>query len=592
MNLNNLTVEAIQELADNPTIFDQGELCYKRKSVDQFYMSRKGMTAKVQTRQGNYTVEVRPGGGTLTMNCTCAYEDGVGDHRVAVLLYALYGDPDDPVGTDEDEIAKISSLTKTPDDLEVALRGMGVDELVKMVLQFVDEFPEVRHLLLSQVNLPSDIIPKKSTIKVTVKGLKKEIQNFFELVDEKYMEAEEEESYYEDYYDEYYNEEDDEDVPSLDDVFEWAKTLNLRDQLDVFWSVVTWGNHYFLEEDQLIGEEEIATALELFAAVVVALEESGTQKQIYINSMVALLDWEMFQQDELDGVVKDALDVLCTTPEDNRYLIQQLEGCPHEDALEWIIDCYRRLGDEENYLRLREANLIHPYQYLELAHYWQLQENFEKYRRTLERWVSVYNLDKLDRNDYLNPQDYYTDRQQHQHILSKLSDFYQEEGDSENLYRLLMMRLRDNGYSLDLYQQIKEVATGLKRWSLAQPELLERAATNLASLAEIYLYDEEWDKAIALSENSACEDYTAIQIAQGVKEHRPEAAIAIYEKVVIKYIQGKSRSDYYTAAMHAERLKSIYLDILKDASGWQGYIDQIRKIYRGYPALQDEFKGL
>lgn len=182
MNLNKLTLEDIQELADNPTIFEKGQLCYNRKSVDQFYMSGKGITAKVQTRQGNYSVEVRTGGGTLTTHCTCAYEEGVCEHKVAVLLYALYGDPDDPLGADEDEmeaIAEVSSPRSTPDALEVALRGMGVDDLVKMVLQFVEEFPEVRHLLLSQVNLPSEISENTSTTRVTVKELKTEIKNFF-----------------------------------------------------------------------------------------------------------------------------------------------------------------------------------------------------------------------------------------------------------------------------------------------------------------------------------------------------------------------------------------------------------------------------
>ncbi|WP_254568082.1 hypothetical protein [Oscillatoria sp. HE19RPO] len=597
MNLNKLTVQDIQELADNPTIFDQGQLCYERKSVDQFYLSGKGITAKIQTKQGNYSVEVRTGGGTLTMNCTCAYEGAVCDHRVAVLLYAIYGDPDDPVGNDEDEmeaIAEDSSPTSTPDALEVALRGMGVDELVKMVLQFVEEFPEVRHLLLSQVNLSPDIRQKKSTPNVTAKELKKEIKNFFEWTYQKLIE-EEEEDYYDDsyYYDDYYEEEDEnEDKLDLDEVFELAETLNLRDQLDVFWSVVTWANHYFVEEEYLIGDEEITQALERFARVVLALEESGTQKQLYINSVVALLDWEMFQSDELDGVIKDTLDILCTTQEDYHYLIKQLEGCYHEDAVDWIADCYRRLGDEKNYLRWRESNLIRPYQYLELASYWQEQGKLEKYRGTLERWVSMYNLDKLDRDDYGSLQDYYTDRNHHQIILSKLSDFYQEKGDSENHYRMLMLRLEENGYSLDLYQQIKEVATGLKRWSLAQPRLLELASTNLDWLAEIYLYEQEWDKAIALSQNSNCGQFTDLNIAKAVKEHRPEGAIAIYEKVVMQYIKGKTRSNYQTAAMYAETLKSIYLDIVKDASLWQRYIDKLRQTYRGYPALQDEFKGL
>ncbi|MCT7991592.1 hypothetical protein [Laspinema olomoucense] len=597
MNLNQLTVEDIKQFADNPDSFEVGLLCYETSSIEQFYYrSGTGITAKVGTKTGVYSVEIRSSGGNVSADCTCAAQDEVCKHRVAVLLYALYGDPDELVGNNSDEVEAIasgSSVASLPDDLEAALRGMGVDKLVEMVLKFVDEFPEVRHLLLSEGNLSPELLQPSQTNLGMVIRLKQEIQNFFEETYEQWIEKEsydEEERYYEDDYEEDYD--DEEDYPDLDHVFSLVPTLELPDQINVLWEVVTEAHQYFVEEEYLIGTYEVRTALALFAKAVAAGEVPMPRKQGYIDSVLNLLQWEMFEDESLDGVIIDTLNLICTMPEDYLYVIQHLpEYSNHEDTFDWMADFYRQLGDDENYLRLREANLNQPFQYVELAYYWREQGEVEKYRATLERWVSTGRENHLDLGDQRS-NTYYKIRSQDQNILSELSKFYQEQGDLENLYRLLMLRLREYGYSLALYHQLKEVATGLDRWELVYKEILDGVANVPKQLAEIYLEEEEWDKAIALSQNSPCGQFTDLKIAEGVKEHRPQGAIAIYDKMVIKYIQAKTRANYQTAAMYAGTIKSIYLDILKDASLWQGYIDQLRQTYRRYPALQDEFKGL
>ncbi len=593
MNLNKLTVEDIKQFADNPDRFEASLLCYETSSIDQFYMSGKGITAKVGTKMGVYSVEIRSGGGNVSADCTCAAQDAVCEHRVAVLLYALYGDPNELLETDldeeEDEFAEGSSVDSIPDDLEAALRGLGVDKLVEMVLKFVEEFPEVRHLLLSEGNLSPELIQPPQKKQGMVLKLKQEIEDFFEETYQNFLESEN--SYDEDryYYDDY---EEDEDYPDLDDVFSVVPTLKFTDQIDVLWEVVNVAHQYFVEEDHLIGSDEVTKTLQLLANAVEESEVQMPEKQSYLDSLLSLFKWEMFENDELDGVIIDALDLICTMPEDYLYVIQQLPECSnHENTLDWMANFYLQLDDDENFLRLREANLDQPFQYMELAYFWREKGEMEKYRATLERWISIGRRNYIEVGDRKTTA-YYGIDSEDKKILSDLTEFYQEQGDLENLYRVLMLRLREHGYSLALYHQLKEAATGLDRWELTRKQILDGLEGDPNPLAEIYLEEEEWDQAIALSEKSACGQFTALKIAKGVKEHRPQGAIAIYEKVVMQYIKGKTRSDYRTAAMHAEMLKSIYLDILKDASQWQVYIDKLRQTYRGYPALQDEFKGL
>ena len=118
------------------------------------------------------------------------------------------------------------------------------------------------------------------------------------------------------------------------------------------------------------------------------------------------------------------------------------------------------------------------------------------------------------------------------------------------------------------------------------------AKRDVETLAEIYLYEKDWEAAIGLAHRNTRYEQLQVLVADGVKEHHPEKSIKIYQKLVQHYIDMKSRKHYSTAARYASEIKSIYLSILDNKDAWQRYIDGVRKRYPRHPALQDEFRGL
>lgn len=576
MNLNDLTVEKITAFADSPAIFDQGQECYDNGSVEQFFMSGKGIKAKVKAKNDPYSVEIRTGQGKLTTDCTCAYPGEVCEHIVAVLLYSLLGDPEDQ---DDDEYEEPMMMVVPHQGIPVP--GNILQQLLRGELYIEDVFE-----LIAQAERLNNVIPFPNAKKMTVAELKQEIQEFFEAV----QLGEEEPA---NPLDGGFFALNQPDLPNLNAVFAQVQNLTPEEQIDVLWYVVTSGNLIFSQTGTVFGEAQIADAVDLFARCVKALELEMPQKEVYLNSLIAAFDWPMFLNEELDFALREAMDILCSTEEEFRYAIATLETIGLErNSREWVMNAYRRLGDDETFLQLYEENLNRVEQYVMLATYWRdMQGNIPKSIAILERWITEQtpkNQDNLKDWAYL----YYEDCPYTDELLTQLTEHYYEQGDRPNLYRLLLLWLRIDGLSLELYDKLKSVAMELKCWEDCQRQMHLFARDDAEVLATIYLKEQNWEAAISLAQTADCPVAVKQAVATGVKSSHPEEAIALYDQLVHHYIQKKNRTNYQSAAKLVEQIRKIYLSILNRPFLWENYLCDLQQQYQRYRALQEELQKL
>ncbi|MCI0490826.1 MAG: SWIM zinc finger family protein [Blastocatellia bacterium] len=567
MNLKSLKRKDVMRLADSNLIFERGEDYYESGAIFKFSVSPHEITAKVSGNYGDYTVSIDDASGELETDCNCPYDGYVCKHIVAVLLRYLEGEHE----TVEDAGPEV------PDALDQALREMPHQELLEMVLKLAGERADFRRVLLANVQISPRIINRQPRNPFQVKRLKKEITDFFNEFEHR--------SHYDDnYYDDEYDE--DEEYPELEPVFETALTLNPEDQVEVFWHVLTCGNDMF--EEYPIGTEQIEKAAGLYAEAVGRLNLGHEEKRPYFDLLLDALGWDMCDYGDIEDALKNALDTICTDSKDYSYLIGKFKKSKHSKANDWIAGYYLKLGDEESYLRVRQKNLETEAQYVELAEYWKSKGDEEKYVATLESWVSALQSTRDDRDSGY----YYYGLKEGGAVLTALAEIYKKRRDPENLCRILMAKAEYEKISLNLYKEIEALAEKTGNWEELQSKLLELAKRDTETLAEIYLHEEDWEAALQLAKGKGIYERVRILVADGVKEHHPEEAIKIYEKLVQHNIDQQSRKYYKSAAHYAGKIKSIYLSILKDEDAWQRYIGRIRTRYPRHRALQDEFRGL
>ena len=554
MNLESLRREDIMELADSAQIFHQGEEYYESGAVYNFSASGATIAAQVRCETGSYTVKIDGSAGSLQIYCSYPYKGRVCPHAIAVLLYYLNSKELNSKELNSKELEPID-VEYIADPLEQTLEKMTQQELLGLVLQLSREKNEVRRALLASVPIPPATILQQPRQDRKVNELKSAIERLFDnlLYEEEYRD---------------YGENGSANYSDLLDVFEAAKVFNPLDQLEIFGYAIALGNETL--EEQPVSTLEIEKAISLFAETLALISLSPEDKRDYFNVLIEILDWTMSSYGNVAVAIEQALEVICRAPEDYRYLIHLFENSRYRQRYKLIPRYYIKLGEDEQYLRDRYSRLETEADYMELAEYWQLKGDREKYLQTLEAWLA--RILEQEREASRAWYDCYpTAAMESLAIWPALTEIYQNQQQHHHLSKVLVTLAKNQLVTAKLYRQIEAIAFPLGQWPELQEILIERAAENPEELAKIYIEEKDWEAAIELAYQNIDSETVPVLVADSIKAYYPEASIDIYQELVQQHIDRESKGKYRIAADYADAIKFIYLELLQDGDSWQKY---------------------
>lgn len=456
--------------------------------------------------------------------------------------------------------------------LKKALQTLSHEELLELMVKLVENDEDVKQAVTKNLKIPLQFIATQPRNPQQIQKLKQEIDEIIK------------ELQYEDY--EYGDREFDEsdDYPQLDSIIQKAKLLRPQDQIDIYYYVLTKVNKIYV--DFPIGTVNLEDAFRQYGLAVKQFSLKHTEKKIYIDFLVKAFAWEMSGYGEITEAIKQAIDTIAESSEDYHYVIDYLKTLKNEDenSDDLIAEYYLKLHEDENYLKIRMHRLITEEHYLELAKYWKEKGDEKKHRETLEGWViKLYEEQEAD--------EYFSSNTKNG-VLQKLLELYIKQKDDKNIHRILMATATYNKKGLDLYKQLQSVANRLGNWEETKQSFISLSKDDEYTLAEIYIYEKDYQTAIKLAQEHVTYHAVANHVAENIQHDFPKEAIFLYEKIIQEYIDHKSRSDYREAAIYAKKVKAIYESILKDPISWQKYLSDIRLRYGQFRALQDEFKEL
>jgi uncharacterized Zn finger protein len=146
--------------------------------------------------------------------------------------------------------------------------------------------------------------------------------------------------------------------------------------------------------------------------------------------------------------------------------------------------------------------------------------------------------------------------------------------------------------SLELYGILKKLSK--VNWNHLRPVLMQILQDSHRSdvLADVYLFEEEWDQAISVANKAGEWSYSLIEkVADAVFPFRPDWVIQASRKQAEGLI-AKTQSKYYaTAARWLAKMKQAYLSSDRKAE-WLSYLDELKDTYSRRPALQAELRKL
>jgi uncharacterized Zn finger protein len=144
--------------------------------------------------------------------------------------------------------------------------------------------------------------------------------------------------------------------------------------------------------------------------------------------------------------------------------------------------------------------------------------------------------------------------------------------------------------SLELYGILKKLSG--TNWGNLRSVLMQvlQASPHIDVLVDVYLSEEEWDKAIRVADKAGEWNYSLIEkVADAVFPFRPDWVIQASRKQAEGLI-AKTQAKYYaTAARWLAKMKQAYLSSGRKAE-WLSYLDGLKSTYSRRPALQAELR--
>ncbi|MCG2788113.1 MAG: SWIM zinc finger family protein [Anaerolineae bacterium] len=176
------------------------------------------------------------------------------------------------------------------------------------------------------------------------------------------------------------------------------------------------------------------------------------------------------------------------------------------------------------------------------------------------------------------------------HLATWLAPLEEAQGSNEQALQAHLAAFAE-GPSLEAYKHIQRLSG--ERWQQMKPAqikiLLQSNRTD--AIIDVYLHEQEWDKAIALAEQNLYSYNLREKVADAVIAHRPDWVIRVSIKEAEKLIEPTQSKYYPHAARWLAKAKQAYL-LSGRMAEWQAYFAQLKTTYARRPSLQKELKKL
>lgn len=145
--------------------------------------------------------------------------------------------------------------------------------------------------------------------------------------------------------------------------------------------------------------------------------------------------------------------------------------------------------------------------------------------------------------------------------------------------------------SLEKYKTIKQLAES--KWAKLRDEVIQqlRKGYNKQVLAEVFLFEEDWDEAIKVAEGREVWYPVVEAVADGVMEHRPEWVARASVKHAERLMVEPKSKNYPFAAGWLKRAKKAYQH-LGQTPEWKSYLQKLKEKYSRRPALMSQLERL
>lgn len=264
----------------------------------------------------------------------------------------------------------------------------------------------------------------------------------------------------------------------------------------------------------------------------------------------------------------------CYDDADLRSLAEAFEAMGGDSQLTQARQIYRRIGDHEKYLDLREKSLVYGDDYLELAEYYRKHGDKEKALQVAENGLRK-GQGRMDG------------------LRLFLAERAKKSGDRSR-YLALQFEQTVDGLTLKNYKDFKKICTA-SEWEAFEPKVLGKLnGTWGTEQLKILMHRKEYDKAVALLVRRQYPQFSwhetdELRVAKKLEKHYPEEVLTYYLSGLGNLKSKAPRKEYARKARVMVKIRHLMIEVMGDEARWRTFACGISKDNIKRPALQQEF---
>lgn len=277
------------------------------------------------------------------------------------------------------------------------------------------------------------------------------------------------------------------------------------------------------------------------------------------------------------GLADDLYDVAyaaCYDNDDLRRLAKDFEAMHKDWPMDHARRIYRRIGDRKKYLALRAMKMQYGMDYHDLAtYYWDAGEK-ETALEIAEKGLKQ-GEGRMD------------------DLRLFLAERAEETGDRKRYLALQFEQAADQ-LTLKKYQAFKKLCAK-EEWEDYEAAVLDKLGRTWDSeKLKIHMHRKEYDQALAVLlkmgyPSWGYSDGDELKTATKLETHFPEQILQYYRSGLGNLDRSAVRKDYVRKAGVMEKVRHMYVDILKAPEKWLEFVRQVKQANVRRPALQEEF---
>ena len=296
----------------------------------------------------------------------------------------------------------------------------------------------------------------------------------------------------------------------------------------------------------------------------------------------ALLDEVIpFIQSGNSGMEDDLYDVAYATCRDDadwRNLAERLETLDQDWPCRHAREIYRRIGDAEKYLALRQRRMECGADYHDLATF-----HWERGEGEKALAIGREGLDKASG--------------QMEDLRAFMAERAKQSGDRHGYLELQFAQAAER-LTLAKYKVFKKMCNGAE-WRDYEPRILAALKKTWTSdQLEIHMHRKEHEHALAILSKErypirgGLYDSTILKVAARLEKAYPEAILAFYMTGLGSGSTSGTRTAYACQAAVVNKIRHMWLDILDTPDQWVAFAQQLKTDNARRPAFQEEFANV